>query len=342
MKKFLNSKKNVNILLGGLLLVVFAQGVCITKLFSERDDKTYEVNLVKINTEKDSVDYLKMKTDLTLVDQTVGQLNSFLKSKDITNEKLMMLDQDSISNSIYLSKQANRYSQYLMDLQKKLMQVPLGMPTDGYISSNFGIRKNPIPFKTVFASVKTSAASESKSTVVAAVKPEVKAEPVEKIIELTDSYGNKREVKVMVTPKAAPVASTSAPATTKASAGTTTTKTTAPEKNNPPAEADQMQFHKGLDIAVAYGSDVRAAAAGTIIFSGQKGGYGNCVIVSHGNGLATLYGHLSQLVAKVNDKVKVGQVIAKSGNSGRSTGPHLHYEVHKNNTPVNPKLFMNL
>ena len=157
MKKFLSSKKNVNILLGGLLLVVFAQGVFIAKLFSERDDKTYEVNLVKINTEKDSVDYLKMKTDLTLVDQTVGQLNSFLKSKDITNEKLMMLNQDSISNSIYLSKQANRYSQYLMDLQKKLMQVPLGMPTDGYISSNFGVRKNPIPFKTFFASVKTSA-----------------------------------------------------------------------------------------------------------------------------------------------------------------------------------------
>lgn len=343
MKKFLSSKKNVNILLGGLLLVVFAQGVFIAKLFSERDDKTYEVNLVKINTEKDSVDYLKMKTDLTLVDQTVGQLNSFLKSKDITNEKLMMLNQDSISNSIYLSKQANRYSQYLMDLQKKLMQVPLGMPTDGYISSNFGVRKNPIPFKTVFASVKTSAAAEAKPAVAAAPKPEVKAEPVEKIIELTDSYGNKREVKVMVTPKAAPVAAASAPSTTKAVAGTTTTtKTAAAEKNNPPAEADQMQFHKGLDIAVAYGSDVRAAAAGTIIFSGQKGGYGNCVIVSHGNGLATLYGHLSQLVSKVNDKVKVGQVIAKSGNSGRSTGPHLHYEVHKNNTPINPKLFMNL
>ncbi|WP_433627748.1 M23 family metallopeptidase [Chryseobacterium cucumeris] len=343
MKKFLNSKKNVNILLGGLLLVVFAQGVFIAKLFSERDDKTYEVNLVKINTEKDSVDYLKMKSDLTLVDQTVAQLNSFLKSKDITNEKLMMLNQDSISNSIYLSKQANRYSQYLMDLQKKLMQVPLGMPTDGYISSNFGIRKNPIPFKTVFASVRSSAAAEAKPTVVAAAKPEVKAEPVEKIIELTDSYGNKREVKVMVTPKAAPVAATSAPATTtKAASGTPATKTAVAEKNNPPAEADQMQFHKGLDIAVAYGSDVRAAAAGTIIFSGQKGGYGNCVIVSHGNGLATLYGHLSQLIAKVNDKVKVGQVIAKSGNSGRSTGPHLHYEVHKNNTPINPKLFMNL
>lgn len=345
MKKFLNSKKNVNILLGGLLLVVFAQGVFIAKLFSEKDDKTYEVNLVKINTEKDSVDYLKMKTDLTLVDQTVGQLNSFLKSKDIANEKLMMLDQDSISNSIYLSKQANRYSQYLMDLQKKLMQVPLGMPTDGYISSNFGVRKNPIPFKTVYASVKPTAAAEAKPVVAAAPKPEVKAEPVEKIVELTDSYGNKREVKVMVTPKATPVASapsTPASTATKTVAINGSAKTAPAEKNNPPAEADQMQFHKGLDIAVAYGSDVRAAAAGTIIFSGQKGGYGNCVIVSHGNGLATLYGHLSQLVSKVNDKVKVGQVIAKSGNSGRSTGPHLHYEVHKNNTPVNPKLFMNL
>lgn len=341
MKKFLSSKKNVNILLGGLLLVVFAQGVFIAKLFSERDDKTYEVNLVKINTEKDSVDYLKMKTDLTLVDQTVAQLNSFLKSKDITNEKLMMLNQDSISNSIYLSKQANRYSQYLMDLQKKLMQVPLGMPTDGYISSNFGIRKNPIPFKTVFASVKSGVATETKPAAFAAAKPELKAEPVEKIVELTDSYGNKREVKVMVTPKATPVAAAPAPSTTKTVAGTAE-KTAIAEKNNPPAEADQMQFHKGLDIAVAYGSDVRAAAAGTVIFSGQKGGYGNCVIVSHGNGLATLYGHLSELVAKVNDKVKVGQVIAKSGNSGRSTGPHLHYEVHKNNTPINPKLFMNL
>lgn len=342
MKKFLNSKRNVNILLGGLLLVVFAQGIFIAKLFSEKDDKNYEVNLVKINTEKDSVDYLKMKTDLTLVDQTVSQLNSFLKSKDISNEKLMMLDQDSIANSIYLSKQANRYSQYLMDLQKKLMQVPLGMPTDGYISSNFGIRKNPIPFKTVFASVKSSAAKEAKPASIVAPKPEVKSEPVEKIVELTDSYGNKREVKVMVTPKATPVASTTTAPTTQASAGTTSSKSAPMEKNNPPAEADQMQFHKGLDIAVAFGSDVRAAAAGTVIFSGQKGGYGNCVIVSHGNGLATLYGHLSQLVSKVNEKVKVGQVIAKSGNSGRSTGPHLHYEVHKNNTPVNPRLFMNL
>lgn len=337
MKKFLGSKKKVTVLIGGLLFIVFAQSIFIAKLFSEKDDKNYEVNLVKINTEKDSVDYLKMKTDLSLVDQTVSQLNSFLKSKDIKNEKLMVLDNDSISNSIYLAKQSNRYSQYLMDLQQKLMQVPLGMPTEGYISSNFGIRKNPIPFKTVYASVKPVA--ESTAKVVSAPKPEVKAEPVEKIVELTDSYGNKREIKVMVTPK---TVSASTPSPASSTAKNTAATKTPTEKNNPPAEADQMQFHKGLDIAVPFGSDVVATAAGTVIFAGQKGGYGNCVIVSHGNGLATLYGHLSQLVAKTNDKVKVGQVIAKSGNSGRSTGPHLHYEVHKNNTPVNPKLFMNL
>ncbi len=337
MKRFLSSKKNVNFALGGLLLVVFAQGIFIAKLFSEKDNKNYEVNLVKINTERDSVDYLKMKTDLALVDQTVNELNSFLRSKDISNGKLTVLSKDSISNSVYLAKQANRYSQYLMDLQNKLMQVPLGMPTDGYISSNFGVRKNPIPFKTVYASVKPSVVAPVTAS---APAPEVKAEPVEKIIEVTDSYGNKREIKVMVTPKAASTAA--ANSASAKSPITTASKTITPEKNNPPAEADQMQFHKGLDIAVAFGSDVRAAAAGTVIFSGQKGGYGNCVIVSHGNGLATLYGHLSQLIAKVNDKVKVGEVIAKSGNSGRSTGPHLHYEVHKNNTPVNPKLFMNL
>lgn len=336
MKKFLGSKKKVTVLIGGLSLIVFAQSIFIAKLFSEKDDKNYEVNLVKINTEKDSVDYLKMKTDLGLVDQTVSQLNSFLKSKDIKNEKLMVLDNDSISNSIYLAKQSNRYSQYLMDLQKKLMQVPLGMPTEGYISSNFGIRKNPIPFKTVYASVKPTSAPVA---VAATPKPEVKAVPVEKIIEVTDSYGNKREIKVMVTPK---TASTTSAAPTTSNAKNAAVSKAATEKNNPPAEADQMQFHKGLDIAVPFGSDVVATAAGTVIFSGQKGGYGNCVIVSHGNGLATLYGHLSQLVAKTNEKVKVGQVIAKSGNSGRSTGPHLHYEVHKNNAPVNPKLFMSL
>jgi len=113
-------------------------------------------------------------------------------------------------------------------------------------------------------------------------------------------------------------------------------------KNAAPAEKDQMQFHKGIDYGVSYGSDVMCTATGKVIFAGQKSGYGHCVIISHGNGLATLYAHLSKINVKANQSVKAGEVIAQSGNSGRSTGPHLHYEVHKNNTPVNPKLFLNL
>lgn len=302
MKNFLSNKKKVNVLLGAFLLIIFAQALMITKLYTEKSDKTYEVNLVKINTQKDSIDYLEMKNDLALVDHTVRELNTFLASKSITDGKISTLAQDSISNAVYLAKQTNRYSQYLMDLQNKLQQVPLGIPTDGYISSNFGKRKNPIPFRNVLLASAKPVKTESK--------------PAPEAIVERDSAGN----IIKTTPAPQVVV----------------------EKNNPPAEADQIQFHKGLDIAVAYGTDVRAAAKGTVIFAGKKGGYGNCVIVSHGNGLATLYGHLSEILVETNDIIKVNQVIARSGNSGRSTGPHLHYEVHKNNTPVNPKLFMSL
>ena len=302
MKNFISNKKKVNILLSTFLLVIFAQALMITKLYTEKSDKTYEVNLVKINTQKDSIDYLQMKNNLALVDHTVRELNSFLASKNITDGKIGTLAQDSISNAVYLAKQTNRYSQYLMDLQNKLQQVPLGIPTDGYISSNFGKRKNPIPFRNVLLAFAKPVKTESK--------------PAPEAIVERDSAGN----IIKTTPAPQVVV----------------------EKKNPPAEADQIQFHKGLDIAVAYGTDVRAAAKGTVIFAGKKGGYGNCVIVSHGNGLATLYGHLSEILVETNDIIKVNQVIARSGNSGRSTGPHLHYEVHKNNTPVNPKLFMSL
>ncbi len=304
MKNFLSSKKNINLVLGIFLFIVFGQALIIGKLYSEKDSKNYEVNLVKINTQKDSIDYLKMKNDLALVDTTVRELHSFLASKNIVDGKIATLSQDSISNSVYIAKQSNRYSQYLMDLQNKLQQVPLGIPTDGYISSNFGKRKNPIPPKTVVMAS------------VLPVKPALKIE----YIEEKDSAGN--------VIKRTPVQTVATQQTT--------------QENNKPVEKEHIQFHKGMDIAVAYGTDVRAAAAGTVIFAGQKGGYGHCVIISHGNGLATLYAHLSEILVETNDNLKVNQVIARSGNSGRSTGPHLHYEVHKNNTPVNPKLFMSL
>ncbi len=94
--------------------------------------------------------------------------------------------------------------------------------------------------------------------------------------------------------------------------------------------------HEGIDIAAAKGTSIKAAADGTVTYSDTNGNYGECVIINHGNGISTLYGHASKLLVKVGQKVKKGDLIAKVGNTGRSTGPHLHFEVRVNGTQVNP------
>lgn len=99
--------------------------------------------------------------------------------------------------------------------------------------------------------------------------------------------------------------------------------------------------HNGIDIGLATGSDVKAADGGVVVFSGTKGGYGKCVIIDHGANLKTLYAHNSKLYVKKGDKVFKGQTISASGNTGVSTGPHLHFEIQKNGTPVNPRNYLN-
>ncbi|RAX54512.1 endopeptidase [Helicobacter sp. 16-1353] len=94
--------------------------------------------------------------------------------------------------------------------------------------------------------------------------------------------------------------------------------------------------HYGVDYAAPIGTSVRAAASGRVIFAGSKSGYGRVVEVTHNNGLKTLYAHLHQINVKKNQSVKAGQVIGKVGNSGLSTGPHLHFGLYKNNKPINP------
>lgn len=98
--------------------------------------------------------------------------------------------------------------------------------------------------------------------------------------------------------------------------------------------------HTGLDIAVATGTSVNAAAAGKIIFSGWKGNYGNLIIIDHGNGYKTYYAHNSKLLAKVGQSVDKGTTISLSGSTGNSTGPHLHFEVRQNDEPLNPLSFL--
>ncbi|MBD2680846.1 MULTISPECIES: murein hydrolase activator EnvC [Nostoc] len=96
------------------------------------------------------------------------------------------------------------------------------------------------------------------------------------------------------------------------------------------------RFHAGLDFAASYGSTIRAADSGTVIFAGWYGGYGRAVIIDHGKGITTLYGHTSELYVTEGQGVERGQAIAAVGSTGLSTGPHLHFEVRRNGSPVNP------
>ena len=99
-------------------------------------------------------------------------------------------------------------------------------------------------------------------------------------------------------------------------------------------------MHKGLDIANSFGAPVMAPADGVVIFAGTEGGYGKVVVIDHGYGVKTRFGHLSKLEVKTGDRVKRGQVVGAVGNTGRSTGPHLHYEVRVNGIPENPRKFI--
>jgi murein DD-endopeptidase MepM/ murein hydrolase activator NlpD len=100
------------------------------------------------------------------------------------------------------------------------------------------------------------------------------------------------------------------------------------------------RFHSGLDFAGNYGSTIRAADSGTVIFAGWYGGYGKAVIIDHGKGITTLYGHTSELYISEGQVVKRGMPIAAVGTTGLSTGPHLHFEVRKDGNPVDPASYL--
>ena len=99
----------------------------------------------------------------------------------------------------------------------------------------------------------------------------------------------------------------------------------------------ETEFHRGIDIATAEGQPVRAPAPGAIAFAGIQGTYGLSVVVDHGADVHTLYGHLSRVAVRRGERVERGQLLGQSGNTGRSTGPHLHYEITIAGRPVNPR-----
>ncbi len=106
-----------------------------------------------------------------------------------------------------------------------------------------------------------------------------------------------------------------------------------------PFNNSYKEFHKGMDIAVRY-DWIRSTKYGKVTYAGWMGGYGNAVIIAHPGGWKSLYGHLSRIIVKEGQYVKQGQNVAKSGNTGRSTGPHLHFELIKQGEHTNPKKYL--
>jgi murein DD-endopeptidase MepM/ murein hydrolase activator NlpD len=100
------------------------------------------------------------------------------------------------------------------------------------------------------------------------------------------------------------------------------------------------QFHAGIDLSTPPGTPVQAAQEGTVVFAGYNGAYGKVVKLDHPHGFSTLYAHNSRLLVHVGQRIKAGQVICLSGSTGRSTGPHLHFEVHKDGWPVDPLRYL--
>ncbi len=101
-----------------------------------------------------------------------------------------------------------------------------------------------------------------------------------------------------------------------------------------------QRFHSGIDIGADYGDTVAAADGGVVILSEWMGGYGKAVIIEHGNGISTLYGHNSELLVSEGQRVRKGEAIARVGSTGYSTGPHLHFEVRQDGSPVNPMSYL--
>ncbi len=107
-----------------------------------------------------------------------------------------------------------------------------------------------------------------------------------------------------------------------------------------PFGGSSYEFHSGQDIEAEWGAPVIAGANGTVTFSGWQNGYGQLVVIDHGGGLTTRYGHLSALAASVGQLIHRGEFLGRVGSTGRSTGPHLHYEVRINDQPVNPVQYL--
>jgi len=173
-------------------------------------------------------------------------------------------------------------------------------------------------------------------------------------IELPELYTQEKAVAKLYEKKVVVVTTTTTKYPTMPSSGFSTSRSTINKKVNlgmsfakPVTGIVTSRFgarwgstHTGTDIGAPTGTSIKAAASGTVLFSGWKGTLGKFIVVNHGNGIQTYYAHCSSLLVSVGDTVSAGQVIAKVGSTGRSTGPHLHFEIRLNGSALNPQSYI--
>ncbi|WP_292009181.1 M23 family metallopeptidase [Chryseobacterium sp.] len=238
-KKFL-------LVIGSVMTILLAViGIFIYQKTSEH----YKQELDRANYVRKQVDLQRLKQSFESIDKSITHINKFLAERGLQGLKMKKTDQSKLEIQD-VNKITSVYEKNIQKLEANIVNIPLGKPYDGKITSHFGTRANPF----------TGHGSEG---------------------------------------------------------------------------------HSGTDFRGKMGDPVISTAEGKVSFAGQKGGYGNCIIIDHGFNLQTLYGHLSKINVKAGDSIKGEKTIGAIGSTGRSTGPHLHYEIHFKGERINPELYFN-
>lgn len=218
----------------------------------------------------------------------------------------------SLEESQLLTQKLNRRISFLNELSHKL-KVIAGLPLTESL-----IRSEPISMGLGGATTNTSLNGTPDPRRLLGL--EKRAEYLEKSFSVLNRYFEDKSLQLSFTPSILPTQGF--------------VSSIFGMRRNP--FTDAPDFHEGLDITNAVGTPVVSPADGEVTFTGTKGEYGNVVVIRHHSAISTLYGHLAKITVRPGQRLKRWQQIGVLGNSGKSTGPHLHYEVHVSNQPVNP------
>lgn len=237
----------------GLVLLLVASITVLGFMIYDKTSEYYTLmfteKLRKANQVKNMIDINQAKESFAQIDSSMVRINEFLDKRGLEHWKLENAGGISDFDITEIDEVAVSYEDKILQVEDIMLQIPIGKPTQGKMTSKFGYRSNPFTGK-------------------------------------------------------------------------------------------NTEHHSGIDFRGDIGAPIKATASGTVIYAGPRGGYGNCVIIRHNKELKTLFAHMNKILVKVKDKVSAGDIVGTLGNTGRSTGPHLHYEIFKNNERIDPEVFL--